>query len=379
MSTANIKLGECVGIKIESNRERKKAQTSELSSDMYSIVLPGLESGDDIDIEDTEYDASFVCPLTMNEVGDCFTGAFLVEMHMLNFNKEPMLVQNVKESDKMGLATIRGCGHQFGALPLLYNIMSREMRCPICRGGSNKQVNTKQMCSGIDKGIWNLLCMICDETKERYKKETIEEEQSLIRQEHAGLDGTFEGLNFESIIEIVAFRVIFSIYREAAHSSGNSANQVPVAVLAFALKHSYQFDDVEEDEKIVFSCGESKCFVVLELSRIPNLTCWCCAGRSSGRHLSRSLRLGTTFDVRVVADVFDQTLTVFDSNRLTYPVFSRPRVSNLCVHVPSHDNNSDCINITYEKCAFDPVYVMRVVEFYSTVTHIQQTLHDFYS
>lgn len=235
---------------------------------MYTIALPGLDPGDGIDIEDAEYDRSFICPLTMYPVGQFDGAAFLEEMHTLNVQKRSLLaktqyhasVENViangLDCGNMGMATIRGCGHQFAALPLLYNIMSRELRCPICRGGSNKEVNVTQPCAGVSREIWSLLCIICAETKERYKQETIDEEQTLLRLEHAGVDGTFDDLNFESINEIVAFRVIFSIYRGGAHTHSNTVNQMPIATVVFALQHSILIDSSDDEtETIVFSCG----------------------------------------------------------------------------------------------------------------------------
>ena len=102
-------------------------------------------------------------------------------------------------------------------------------------------------------------------------------------------------------------------------------------------------------------------------------------GRASGRHLSRSLRLGTTFDVRIVADVFDNTITVYDSNRLTYPRFAATRSANICVQTFSDSDSSGSVGIQYDKCIYENIYVMRKVQFFTTNTHIRETLHEFHT
>ena len=223
---------------------------------MYTVALPGLATADVIEIQDTLYDHARVCPLTMHPMGQCASAAFLTEMSTFNTHSPTSAaITRGVECEHMGMATIRGCGHTFAALPLLYNIMSRQFRCPICRGGSNAEVDLTRACVDLPADVWQVLCIICAETKKRYKQETADEENALIISEHAGADGTFADMDFDSIVDIVAFRAIFSVYRTGAHTQNSTTIQTPVAVIVFNLKHSRQFDSNDNEERIVFSCG----------------------------------------------------------------------------------------------------------------------------
>jgi len=49
-------------------------------------------------------------------------------------------VQECIQVENMGAIKIQKCGHEFSAVPLLYEVMTKVFKCPICRGGSETEV-----------------------------------------------------------------------------------------------------------------------------------------------------------------------------------------------------------------------------------------------
>ena len=240
---------------------------------MYTVTLPGLLETDVLEIEDSAYDKEFVCPLTIHTAGQCNTRDFLIEKHALNTvglsDKEQngvlQLLQQGLSCEDMGTATFHTCRHTFATMPLLYNIVSNQFRCPICRGGSNTEVDLSQLACALPLDIWKILCQIGSDVKLRNKLERDTEDEIRMLEEQApeGDNSIFEDMELPDILEIVSFRAIFSIYRDSAHTQDNTRVQTPVSVVVIDMQCKPNFLDADSSDAVIFIAGQWSCVCVV--------------------------------------------------------------------------------------------------------------------
>ena len=319
------------------------------------LVLPGLDATDGLEMDPVLGEEVYICPLTLHNAAACESRAFLREMLALcdgagtwRTVRARALLQMHQKHWPACQRPIRivACGHVFAALPLLYSIMHGEFRCPLCRGGSNRPVHlTRTSTPGICSSLWELMCLLCTEARRRTVLATLAENEAAAREMQGPAPAT-SPLLLSEILELMSLRAIFSIYRAdtgQADAAGASvvARSCPVSVM------------------------------VLELHRLWPPTSFGPVVLESGtsRHVSRPLRLGGVFTVRIVADAFDQTQTLFDSHRIEYPRHaSGARAEPIDIGVPGENDEIDSghLRMKYEICPYDHKVFLKSVYFTST-------------
>jgi len=114
------------------------------------VILTGLVEADAMScMSEPAGDVSeTLCPLTMESIY-AKNDAQILKETVETISKKPLFVRNaawdktVQECEhvgNMGAIKIKKCGHEFSALPLLYEVMRKVFKCPICRGGSESEV-----------------------------------------------------------------------------------------------------------------------------------------------------------------------------------------------------------------------------------------------
>jgi len=156
-----------------------------------------------------------MCPLTMESIYAKNDAQFLKEAvetisNTPSFVKDAAWDKTVKDCvqvENMGAIKIQKCGHEFSALPLLYEVMTKKFRCPICRGGSEGEVilDADKVPANMPQKTWEVLCKISTRVREEDKKQKrLEENVSPL------------GMQMMSVIEMydsMPWSMSFSLYR----------------------------------------------------------------------------------------------------------------------------------------------------------------------
>jgi len=331
------------------------------------LVLPGLEEGDAIETDPDLGTEQHTCPLTLHDAAACDTHAFLQEMLLLCesaatwrcVRARALLLAHQKHWPAcLPPARIAACGHVFAALPLLYAVMEGGFRCPMCRGGSNERVHlTRAATPGLAPELWELLCLLCTEARRRALLAQLAENEAAAR-EIQGSAPAARTLLVSEILELMSVRAIFSIYRAGVLQADGSRRNVgahdwPVSVMVLNLQPRAQ---ITPAAPVVFESGTS-------------------------RHVSRPLRVGGVFAVRIVADAFDQTQVLFDSHRVEYPRHAlsagSPQAIDVGVPGESEDDNTGELRMAYEACPFDHLHFLKRVYFTSSAPALRDVFARF--
>jgi len=155
------------------------------------VILNGLLEADAISCmsEPAGDGSETVCPLTMESIYAKNDAQFLKEA-VKTISNNPLfvkpeawekIVQDCEDVGNMGAIKIQKCGHEFSALPLLYEVMTKVFKCPICRGGSETKVvlDKDQVPGNMSPKTWKVLCSICTIVREQDRKQKQIEENAL--------------------------------------------------------------------------------------------------------------------------------------------------------------------------------------------------------
>lgn len=324
------------------------------------VVLPGLQAGDAIDTQPELAGRVHVCPLTLYDAAECDSAAFLQEMMLLaeaagtwrSVRARALLdTHAARWPARLPPVRIEACGHVFAALPLLYLVMDGGFRCPMCRGGSHGAVSLQRAAlPWLPPGLWELLCLLCTEARRRTAQAAQAEDEAVAREMQAAAPAA-RALLFSEVLQELSIRAIFSIYRSGAHGAAARDSPISVMVLDMQLRPR----------------GAASATVVFE--------------SGTSRHVSRPLRLGGVFAVRIVANAYEQTRILFDSHRVEYPSHARGACgdSPLDVGVPGEGvaGGAGALRMQYAACPFDHLYFMKRVEFTTSPAAVQAVFADF--
>lgn len=304
------------------------------------IVLPGLVTVDTILLQSGAVDDTYTCPMTLNSLSQCETLSFLKEMIELvsdvTIRQRVQVLFERHEADwggSLGGVEIERCGHVFSTLPLLYLYMTGRARCPICRGGSNREVLLDGWCTGIKRDLWTMLCILAEDAKKRQHDAAILEDAAIAHE--LVQRPSISEMDVDEMMDHVSFRCYISVYRDSVETTSEFAGRRdnPVAVMVVDMN--------------------------LRGNRIPLGTDCLKFESASCRNLSRTLRLGSAFAVRIIADAADQSMTIFDSHKVTSPVNTDGAPKKLSIHMDGSLENSDEIGVVmcFEACPYDHVYI----------------------
>lgn len=144
---------------------------------------------------------------------------------------EKYIVENMEDLPPVYFAQ---CGHEFSAIPLIFNIIINTVKCPICRAGSGGVVNLEvETVENIPQEIWNCLRMLGEYVRQRHKEEReLENEQAA-----AALDGAVL-LDITHTRQAIQWVALFTVYNR--HQEGNTRQirthrVTPFAVVAVPL------------------------------------------------------------------------------------------------------------------------------------------------
>jgi hypothetical protein len=89
-------------------------------------------------------------------------------------------VQECAQVKEMGAINIKKCGHEFSAVPLLYEVMTKVFKCPICRGGSETEIDLDEdkVPANMPKIIKKILCSNSTKVRDEDKQQNRIEENA---------------------------------------------------------------------------------------------------------------------------------------------------------------------------------------------------------
>ena len=200
------------------------------------MVLNGLVESDALSriSEPAGNSAETLCPLTMESIYAKNDAQFLKEA-VEAISKKPLFVRNAAwdqtvqecaQVEDMGAIKIKKCGHEFSALPLLYEVMTKVFKCPICRGGSESEVilDQDEVPANMAPKTWKVLCMICTRVREEDKKQKQIEENTFPL-----------GMQMTSVIEMydsMPWTMSFSLYR----TENPSTSERPFVIIPIQMR-----------------------------------------------------------------------------------------------------------------------------------------------
>jgi len=116
---------------------------------------------------------------------------------------------------------IKKCGHEFSALPLLYEVMTKVFKCPICRGGSESEVILDQdkVPANMSPKTWKVLYNISTRVREENRRQKQIEENTFPL-----------GMQMSSIIDLydsMPWSMSFSLYRTENPSTSERPFPIP--------------------------------------------------------------------------------------------------------------------------------------------------------
>ena len=151
---------------------------------MY-LLLPGSLEGSDLLETFEESNANtysdMTCTLTLCGMLSCDVKNFFQERletsqshstHTIPFfetQEEHLFRAVTQDLQDLDVANVpkcirlSGCGHVFSGAPLLYELIVNSFRCPLCRHGSNQNINILHpgtVPNNMDPHLWRILCFL---------------------------------------------------------------------------------------------------------------------------------------------------------------------------------------------------------------------------
>ena len=200
-------------------------------SEGIELILPGSDVEDKLLIISQKKSCKIddnICVLTMENVNLCDDVSYLSDIvkNIKNMSITNYLHEISSEIKNIGSIKIIKCGHHFSGVPILYEFMTKKFKCPICRFGSEKEIDLKEnRPSTIAPNMWTLLCKIAEITRENDKKQRLEEEEAMVEQ-----------ISLTTVIamyEILPWDVSFSIYR----NENPLIHERPYAIMSVGMRY----------------------------------------------------------------------------------------------------------------------------------------------
>jgi len=232
-----------------------------MSSACGKIILPGLEATDAFVLfGKTDEHEGVDCPLTMEPLNGADDAQFLLEC-VKNTDKNSANAPDatwtkLKQDDFSDLANMGGiqilkCGHKFGGVAFMYEIMTKKFKCPICRGGSVNEVTLDRSQTPRDVPVktWDTLCLVAAQVREN------DHIQRIMEESH-GLSNIMAVVPIFEIYHTLPWRIAFSIYR----SEHPPYNERPYMVVPIPMRVdsdlSVHDDENASTEDVTIRSGE---------------------------------------------------------------------------------------------------------------------------
>jgi len=213
-----------------------RLSTGAISNMENIVILTGLLEADAMSCmsEPVGDGSEALCPLTMESIYAKNDAQFLKEA-VQAISKKPLFesnaawdktVQECEDVGNMGAIKIQKCGHEFSALPLLYEVMTKVFKCPICRGGSESEVvlDKDKVPDNMSPKTWKVLCSISTKVREEDRKQKQIEENAFPL-----------GMQMTSLIELydsMPWTMSFSLYR----TENPSTNERPFVIIPIQMR-----------------------------------------------------------------------------------------------------------------------------------------------
>mgnify|MGYP000589608738 CR=1 FL=1 len=231
------------------------------------IILPGTLTVDKLIYytgKHAEIHKECVCSLTMENVLSCDAVDFLndqIRCKIADPNNDLQThklyqdtLKDLKELIFCGCIKIEKCGHIFAAVPILFEIMTRCFKCPICRSGSSNVVDTtciEKAPDNMNLNLWRILSIISRHVKIEQKKQ--EESENFL------IAAQFQPLTFEEIVvsnRVPPLQTIIYLYS----NSRPNPRERPTLVVQIDLHYSSDLNtsviNSNNDVNIVLDSGK---------------------------------------------------------------------------------------------------------------------------
>jgi len=198
------------------------------------IILNGKNQNDAMILLSDDDNGERMCPLTMESVHknndeiflkDCVDSVekkvnFAVDETWETMKKSWIPLQN------MGGIKIEKCGHEFSAVPFLYEVMTKVFKCPICRGGSETKIalESENVPNNVPVETWKLLCQISSKVRA--------EDDRQRRLDESVFPVDIQVFSVMEMYEVMPWQISFSLYR----SENPAYNERPFVIIPIHMR-----------------------------------------------------------------------------------------------------------------------------------------------
>jgi hypothetical protein len=228
--------------------------------DTAIIILTGLVEADALihTSSDPGHAAETSCPLTMESVYAKNDAQFLKETAE-TIAKNPLFVSSAaweqtvrdcEDVEDMGAIKIKKCGHEFSAVPLLYEVMTKVFKCPICRGGSETEIDLDKdnIPANMPRKTWKILCSFSKHVRDEDKR------QKRIEENTFPLD--MQMISVVDMYDSLPWQMSFSLYR----TENPSTNERPFVIIPIQMRMETHImigeDGVMNNTEIILRSGD---------------------------------------------------------------------------------------------------------------------------
>jgi len=222
------------------------------------IILNESNTDDTIVLLPYDENKEIICPLTMESVHQNNDAAFLKDcvdsiQNKVNFVADKSWTEMEKDwmpLKNMGGIKIQKCGHEFSAVPFLYEVMTKVFKCPICRGGSLSRLEIKfdKTPNNIPEETWKLLCQISSKVRE--------EDERQRRLDESVLPMDIQVFSVMEMYEVMPWQITFALYR----SENPGYNERPFVIIPIHMRIENEIviddDGRGEDSHVTLQSGD---------------------------------------------------------------------------------------------------------------------------
>ena len=329
------------------------------------MLLPGLESGDEICILPSDSDDvnEKTCPLTFEPFSSFNTKNFFLDLHEMLFvtsnNRKRVrmdlklanLIENM--SEEPAVAHMDTCKHSFSLFPFLFHVMtsSAGFRCPICRHGSGNIMSLDRTIAfdQIKPTTWQCLCELAKLHREKSKHEEALEEMNQLLELQMQEINAINNMSVQELLHEINVSVLFSIYSREQRTSRSSSPSINIPVnLRPDLIYSMTAPTFVSTESIpmVYQSGQAL------------------------RPLSTMLRHSSFFLITLCAQTEDGEFAFFQSPRLEIPKSNNQALHSQTITCTSGLNGQ--VYLRWDLCPVDDVMILRNISYETVCSNIRQ-------
>jgi len=201
---------------------------------VQEIILNESNASDTIVLLPYDENKESICPLTMESVHQNNDTTFLKDcidsiQNKVNFVQDKSWTEMKKDwvpLKNMGGIKIQKCGHEFSAVPFLYEVMTKVFKCPICRGGSETKIalESENVPNNVPVETWKLLCQISSKVRA--------EDDRQRRSDESVFPVDIQVFSVMEMYEVMPWQISFSLYR----SENPAYNERPFVIIPIHMR-----------------------------------------------------------------------------------------------------------------------------------------------